>query len=75
MTVRQTAEKLEISQSLVYSLLTTGKLKGSRHGLGRGTWRVSEEQLAEYLGGVESKHKPAPAEPVRTPQLKHLRLS
>jgi excisionase family DNA binding protein len=48
MTVKQAASRLEISRSLVYELLTAGKLQGSRHGLGRGTWRISEEQLQDY---------------------------
>jgi excisionase family DNA binding protein len=49
MNVKQVAERLEVSQSLVYGLLSAGKLQGSRHGLGRGTWRISEEQLQDYL--------------------------
>lgn len=60
MTVRQASERLEISQSLVYGLLMTGKLRGSRHGLGRGTWRISEEQLLDYLK-VSEVEKPRPA--------------
>ena len=55
MTVRQAAERLEISASLTYALLASGKLKGTRHGLGRGTWRVSEAQLAAYLAECEAE--------------------
>jgi excisionase family DNA binding protein len=47
--VRQVAERLEISISLVYALIAAGKIPTTRHGLGRGTYRISEEQLAEYL--------------------------
>jgi excisionase family DNA binding protein len=54
-TVKQAAARLEISDSLVYGLLMTGKLRGSRHGLGRGTWRISEEQLLDYLKQSEPK--------------------
>ena len=54
-TVREAAARLEMSQSLVYGLLIAGRLKGSRHGLGRGTWRISEEQLQEYLRQSEPK--------------------
>jgi excisionase family DNA binding protein len=47
--VREVAARLEISQSNVYALIKEGKLRCTRHGLGRGCIRVSEEQLAEYL--------------------------
>lgn len=49
MTVKEVAGRLELSVSLVYAMLKTGKLRGNRHGLRRGTWRISEEQLQEYL--------------------------
>ena len=55
MTVKQAAARLEISPSLVYGLLMAGKLHASRHGLGRGTWRISEEQLQDYLKESEPK--------------------
>ncbi|QEH32120.1 Helix-turn-helix domain protein [Aquisphaera giovannonii] len=49
MTVRDVATRLEISASLVYQLIDSGKLRCCRHGMGRGVIRVTEEQLAEYL--------------------------
>jgi excisionase family DNA binding protein len=67
MNVRQTAERLEVSPSLVYLLISEGKLRATRHGIGRGTIRVSEEQLAAYLDSACGK-------PVRE-QLRNLRLS
>jgi excisionase family DNA binding protein len=66
MNVRQAADRLEVSQSLVYELLKAGKLHGSRHGLGRGTWRISEEQLQDYL--IQSV-----AKPLQTPGLKWIK--
>jgi excisionase family DNA binding protein len=51
--VRDVAERLEVSLSLVYVLIASGKLRCTRHGAGRGTVRISEEQLAEYLAAVE----------------------
>jgi excisionase family DNA binding protein len=48
-TVCEVVRSLEISVSLVYRLIESGKLGNSRHGLGRGVIRVSESQLAEYL--------------------------
>ncbi len=58
MTVRQAAERLEVSPQLVYALIATGRLGCRRHGLGRGCIRISEEQLAEYLASAE---QPEPA--------------
>jgi excisionase family DNA binding protein len=55
MKVAEAAERLEISASLVYSLLMMGKLRGNRHGLGRGTWRISAEQLQDYIRESEAK--------------------
>jgi excisionase family DNA binding protein len=55
------AERLEVSRWLVYELLMAGKLQGSRHGLGRGTWRISEEQLQDYLSQSVAK-PPQPVE-------------
>lgn len=76
MTVREVAKRLEVSTSLAYRLIESGKLPCSRHGLGRGVIRVSEEQLAEYLAGAERRES-APPEPAPVPprqRLKHLRL-
>ena len=73
MRVGEVAKRLDISVSLVYGLLTAGRLKGTRHGLKRGTWRVSEEQLEEYLRGAEPKAA-VPAIPPRRVKLRHLEL-
>lgn len=67
MRVREVAERLEISHSLVYLLISEGRLRCTRHGLGRGTIRISEDQLAEYQEGAHGK-------PVRE-ELKHLKMS
>jgi excisionase family DNA binding protein len=73
MTVRQCAQRLEISPSLVYALIAAGKLRASRHGLGRGCIRVSEEQLADYLAATEPKTN-APRPPERQGAFRHVRL-
>jgi excisionase family DNA binding protein len=65
MTVRQTAIRLEISQSCVYALIAAGKLKAMRHGLGRGRIRVSETQLEAYLR--EAQGIPAPRRGIQEP--------
>ena len=72
MRVAEVARQLDISVSLVYQLLTTGRLRGTRHGMKRGTWRVSQEQLAQYQRESEATvdRPPEPA-PIRQ-RLKHL---
>jgi excisionase family DNA binding protein len=54
MTVREVANRLEISLSLAYLLISEGKLRATRHGIGRGTLRVSEAQLEEYLHAAQN---------------------
>jgi excisionase family DNA binding protein len=74
-TVREVARSLEISVSLTYRLIESGKLRCSRHGMGRGVIRVSEAQLADYLSSVELGGRPADPETVfPRPRLRHLRL-
>jgi excisionase family DNA binding protein len=73
-TVREVAERLEVSVSLTYRLIAAGKLRCSRHGLGRGAIRISEEQLGEYLASVERGSQPRPDAAVHRVRLKHLRL-
>jgi excisionase family DNA binding protein len=71
-TVRQAAQRLEVSASTVYALVASGKLRCSRIGLGRGVIRITEDQLSDYLRGAEPS--PPPTAPVRPMKLKHLRL-
>lgn len=49
LTVEQTAKRLQVSKSIVYSLIEAGKLICHRIGLGRGTIRVSAADLESYL--------------------------
>jgi excisionase family DNA binding protein len=72
MTVKEAAERLEISISLVYGLIAAGHLRCTRHGLGRGTIRVSEQQLGEYLKSREWGTSPDP-QPVKR-SFRHVRL-
>jgi excisionase family DNA binding protein len=48
LTVRQAAEKLGVSQALVYALVAARKIRHQRHGLRRGAIRIPEDALAEY---------------------------
>jgi excisionase family DNA binding protein len=52
-TVKEAAKRLDVSPSLVYAPIATGKLGCVRHGLKRGTIRISEEHLREYLALAE----------------------
>lgn len=72
MRVREVAARLEISPSLVYQLIASGKLGCYRIGNGRGVVRVTEEQLQEYLRAAEPVKAQPPEIRVR---LRHLRLS
>jgi len=65
--VKQAAEQLGVSAKLVYSLCAGGKIVHERHGLGRGTIRITEEALEVYRRSARVEHgatTPAP--------LKHL---
>src|SRR5262249_38281 len=48
-TVKQVAERLQISPNTIYSLCETGELPHRRIGLGRGRIRIAESDLQEYL--------------------------
>jgi excisionase family DNA binding protein len=47
LSVKQAAERLGVSAKLVYALCARGKIAHERHGLGRGTIRITEEALEE----------------------------
>lgn len=65
LTVAQAATALGVSQRTIYDLTTSGKLRHSRIGRGRGTIRITRDALAEY------QHASEPTTP--TPRdLKHL---
>lgn len=69
LTVRQTAEALSVSPSLVYRLASEGTLRCYR--IGRGALRFREEDIEEYLARCVVE---VTLEPQRTPavKLKHL---
>lgn len=70
--VIQVAERLGVSVACVYALVESMELAHYRIGMGRGTIRVSDEQLQAYLGRHEQKRPvKAAAAPVK---LKHLSL-
>jgi excisionase family DNA binding protein len=64
MRVKEVAERLEVSADTVYALIQSRKLRCIRVGVGRGTIRITEEHLAEFMAGAEQGPKPAaPARP------------
>ena len=73
-TVKQAAEKLNVSQSTVYALVSSGQLKCHRIGVGRGVIRISQPAIDNYLNAcaahVEAQFKRRAARP----QLKHIKL-
>lgn len=48
LTVKQAAEQLGVSPSLIYGLCKSRKICHERHGLKRGSIRITEESLQEY---------------------------
>jgi excisionase family DNA binding protein len=79
-TVNEICADLKISKALVYQMVESGELPCYRlGGKGRrGTIRVSEADLAEFLKSRKVTHeRPAPAaraKPVNMPVLQNLRL-
>jgi excisionase family DNA binding protein len=72
--VSEAAARLNVTAALVYGLCAAGRIEHVRHGLGRGTIRISEEALDRYLAGTvvpaagptdPPAHVPAPPAPRR----------
>jgi excisionase family DNA binding protein len=72
--VKQAAQRLEVSAATVYALVACGKLRCVRVGVGRGTIRILDEHIAEFLAGAEPEIQPPPA-PAQRVRLRHIRLS
>jgi excisionase family DNA binding protein len=53
MTVKQAATRLEVSRSLVYAMVSAGRLRHYRIGTGRGAIRIPEEAIDEFLKTAE----------------------
>lgn len=49
MRVAEVARRLDVSDKVVYALLESGRLRAYRVGAGRGSYRVTEDQLRAYL--------------------------
>ena len=76
MRVAEVARRLDVSAKVVYALLESGRLRAYRVGTGRGSYRVTEDHLRDYLEGTvtdapisASVAPPTPAR--REPIFKH----
>ena len=74
MTVREAADRLGVSQALIYALVSARKIRHERHGLRRGAIRIPEDALDEYrqrctVGVEEAESVSAPRKQLR---LKHI---
>jgi excisionase family DNA binding protein len=75
LTVKQAAERLSVSRTLVYALCTRGEIRHERYGLGRGVLRISEEALEEFRRGREvATGATDPSPRPRRVKLRHIRL-
>ena len=52
-TVKQAAKRLNCSPSLVYELCAKGRIRHARIGFRRGTIRITEEAITEFLEEAE----------------------
>ena len=71
--VADVAERLNVSNACVYRIVQSGKLPCHRIGNGRGTVRIAEEDLAEYLNTCRvEKSNRAPR--LSRSRLKHIKV-
>ena len=70
--VKEVAARLCLSPTCVYQLVGSGKLRSQRFGLGRGTIRVSDEDLTAYVDGCRDTKTGEASVPSRPVHLKHL---
>ncbi|MCA8993268.1 MAG: helix-turn-helix domain-containing protein [Planctomycetaceae bacterium] len=61
LSVREVARTLHCSQGCIYRLVANGDLRNSRIGIGRGTIRIHERDLEEYLERRSSHPRTVPA--------------
>lgn len=76
LTVKQAAERLGVSPSLVYGLIAARELAHVRVGFGRGLIRITDESICDYerrRSVSVAEHNAAPV-PRRKVALKHLDL-
>jgi excisionase family DNA binding protein len=72
-TVKQVAERLEVSASTVYGLVAARKIGHYRVGLGRGAIRIGETHIVAFLSGAEPGRRQESAT-TTVPRLKHIKV-
>lgn len=72
LTVVEVAARLKVSRTCVYQLVDSRKLVSCRIGLGRGTIRISEEDLTAFIDSCRAVKTAGASLPERPVQLKHL---
>lgn len=75
LTVKEVAQRLNVSQSCIYQLVETGKIPHHRIGTGRGAIRFSEANIESFL--CDSQHHSCVGQATPRParqKLKHLEL-
>ena len=72
LTVKQAAQKLGLSQALIYALVSARRIRHERHGLGRGAIRIPDEALEEYRERCTVGVEIADYQPAKAKVFKHL---
>ena len=73
MTVSEVAERLNVSTSLVYQLVESGKLPVCRIGNGRGAIRFRPQDIDQFIDACLTE-KTSPSARRQKPRLKHIHL-
>ena len=74
LTVREVAEILRVSASLVYQLVESRKLASHRIGRGNGAIRISAADVEDYLTQCRNERQEEDTPKPSRPRLKHLKL-
>ncbi|MBI1314016.1 helix-turn-helix domain-containing protein [bacterium] len=75
LTVKDVADRLNVSQSCIYQLVETGKIPHHRIGVGRGAIRFTEDDISEYLQNArELATAGGHSRSATRPKLKHIKL-
>ncbi len=63
LTVKQVAERLNVSLSTIYGLVNQGRIRAHRIGTARGSIRITEDALQQYLESSLNDASQASARP------------
>ena len=73
LTVREVAKVLQVSIASVYAIVAEGRIACHRVGTGRGSIRIEEKDLDDYLLACRTE-RAEKAPPPSRPRLKHIRV-